>query len=74
MDRNGFFLYRNNHVFLQCALTVPENISKGNTCYTSGVTYLEKNDVIHLRDIYRERIVTFNERSFFGIVKLSEAK
>ncbi|KAL5288021.1 EDA family protein [Megaselia abdita] len=71
-DKNGYRIYHNEEPFLQCALTIPNNMAKSNTCYTSGIIYLRRGDMLHMRDLFKDRTVALRgAKSFFGIVKLT---
>lgn len=71
-DRNGYRVYHNDVPFLQCSLTIPNNMPKSNTCYTSGVIYLQMGDTLHMRDLFKGRTVALKSaKSFFGVIKIS---
>jgi hypothetical protein len=50
-------------------------VSKSNTCYTGAVILINSGDTIRLYDLGSERITLPDaSKSFFGLVKLSDAK
>lgn len=72
--QNGFAIFHGDKSFLQC---VVHNINHGetliNTCHTSGLIYLHRNEHIHIRDFHKERVTYLREksdRSYFGIIKI----
>lgn len=80
-DTNGFKVFRNNHLgeeaILHCTTMThsKERITKANTCYTAGVFHLFKADNIFLQNIGSMRYSIMQPgKSFFGLVKLGDAK
>ncbi|KAL3289348.1 hypothetical protein HHI36_022785 [Cryptolaemus montrouzieri] len=76
-DMNGYRVHKNSDIFLQCTTTShsSERMMKGNTCYTAGVTYFDTNDAISISDITDGRYSLFEPgKSFFGLIKLGDAK
>ncbi|KAK9890335.1 hypothetical protein WA026_010432 [Henosepilachna vigintioctopunctata] len=76
-DMNGYRVYKNFDVLLQCTTTShsSERMMKGNTCYTASVTYLDTNDTISVSDITDGRYSLFEPgKSFFGLIKLGDVK
>lgn len=77
---NGFTIYKNNNEaepLLQCTTMTHSvaRVTKGNTCFTAGVEYLEENNRITLADISDQRYSVFTpEKSFFGVIKLGDVK
>ncbi|KAF2881970.1 hypothetical protein ILUMI_24198 [Ignelater luminosus] len=76
-DTNGYHIYKNQQVLLQCTTMTHSNdrVSKSNTCYTAGVDYLVEGDQISVRDLSDGRYSLFETgKSFFGVVKLGEVR
>jgi TNF(Tumour Necrosis Factor) family len=76
-DNNGYNVYVNNVVRLQCVTTTHSNsnIVKVNTCFTGGVLFLQPGDTIFLRDIAGLRYSLFEaEKSFFGLFRFANAQ
>ncbi|XP_059480870.1 uncharacterized protein LOC132199844 [Neocloeon triangulifer] len=75
-DNNGYNVYVNNVVRLQCVTTTHSNtnVVKVNTCYTGGVLHLRTGDTLFLRDIAGMRYSLFEpEKSFFGLFRFANA-
>ncbi|XP_065339518.1 uncharacterized protein egr [Cloeon dipterum] len=76
-DTNGYNVFVNSEVRLQCVTTTHSstNVVKVNTCYTGGVLYLRPGDTIFLRDIAGLRYSLFErEKSFFGLYRFANAQ
>ncbi|XP_017772611.1 PREDICTED: protein eiger [Nicrophorus vespilloides] len=74
-DMNGYRIFKNSDPILQCTtMTHSEGrVIKGNTCYTSGVVYLNEGDRLSVVDIALGRYSLFEkDKSFFGVVQLSD--
>ncbi|KAK9723128.1 TNF(tumor Necrosis Factor) family [Popillia japonica] len=76
-DTNGFGIYKNNELILQCTTTSHSNhrVTKPNTCYTGGVIAFSNGDVLKVHDIDESRYSIFQKgKSFFGAIKLGEIR
>lgn len=75
-DSNGYRVELNGLPFLQCVTMEPSNGGlMANTCYTSGITYMKNGDKIYVTDLGSERFALLADaQSFFGLVRLSDAK
>lgn len=75
-DSNGYRVELNGMPFLQCVSMEPsDGAVKANTCYTAGITYMKNGDKINVADLGSERyVILANAQSFFGLVRLSDAK
>lgn len=76
-DTNGYVIELNESPLFQCTTTTlsTERHTKSNTCHTSGVTYINANDRIHIKDLGSRRYALFKEeQSFFGLVRLGDLR
>jgi len=78
-DVNAFQVLLNDDPFLLCTVMThtgrSHTISKANTCYTGGVTFMEANDEISIRDLEVGRhSVIRPAHTFFGLIQLSGLK
>ncbi|XP_067008308.2 protein eiger [Anabrus simplex] len=78
-DTNGYGVYVNGAPFLHCTVMAHDEsnrfVLKSNSCYTSGVLYLEAGDKLTIRDASSMRYSIFEPtKSFFGFIKLGRAK
>lgn len=75
-DENSYRVFKNmDEIILQCTVTAPstEKLTKGNTCFTAGVTYLDAEDTISITDLSDERYSLFEQgKSFYGLIKLGD--
>ena len=74
-DVNAFQVWANNDPFLLCTVMTHtrHTTTKANTCYTSGLRYLEAGDEIYLKDLESRRFsVHLPAHTFFGIVQMSK--
>ena len=75
---NGFGVYRNNDVVVQCITTSthPDKQEiKSNTCGISTTILLQSNDSVSIKDLHHGRYVVLTpEKSYFGLVLLSPFK
>jgi len=73
-DVNAFQVYVNEDPYLLCTVMTHtrHSTTKANTCFTSGVTFLEAEDQILIRDLEPMRnSVIRPAHTFFGLVQLS---
>ncbi|GJQ68250.1 hypothetical protein Trydic_g10774 [Trypoxylus dichotomus] len=76
-DTNGFGVYKNDEVVLQCTTTshTTHRVTKPNTCYTGGVLAISNGDIVKIHDIEGNRYSLFQKgKSFFGAIKLGEIR
>lgn len=76
-DTNGYRVYKNKEVFLQCTTMThsTERIVKGNTCYTGGLVVLSDGDEVNVQDLGTGRYSIFEPgKSFFGLIKIADVK
>ncbi|KAG5875312.1 hypothetical protein JTB14_022223 [Gonioctena quinquepunctata] len=76
-DEVGYRVFKNDEMFLQCTLRMhsAQRSQKGNTCFTAGVEHFSEGDKVSLADITEGRLSLFEPgKSFFGLVKLGDAK
>ena len=72
-DTNGFRVYKNNKMILQCTTTThtTHGIDKANTCYTAGIEHFREGDRMRVHDMEANRYSMFHPgKSFFGAIKL----
>ncbi|KRT79931.1 hypothetical protein AMK59_7095, partial [Oryctes borbonicus] len=72
-DTNGFGVYKNDEIVLQCTTTshTTHRVTKPNSCYTGGVVAISNGDIIKVHDIEGNRYSLFQKgKSFFGAIKL----
>lgn len=71
---NGFIIFHGHKPFLQCLINIHTNNNTViNTCHTSGLIYLKRDEHIHIRDFHTDRrthLVEENNRSYFGLIKI----
>nr|XP_006826056.1 PREDICTED: ectodysplasin-A-like [Saccoglossus kowalevskii] len=61
----------NGKPFLTCSGVRAKAALKFGTCYSSGVTHLNNQDMIGIRSVYPARIVDMHSQStYFGIIKV----
>uniref|UniRef100_A0A1I8PRE1 THD domain-containing protein n=1 Tax=Stomoxys calcitrans TaxID=35570 RepID=A0A1I8PRE1_STOCA len=72
--QNGFIIFHGHKPFLQCLSNIfTNNNSVINTCHTSGLIYLKRDEHIHIRDFHSDRkayLEDGNNRSYFGLIKI----
>lgn len=52
-----------------------QRVTKSNTCFTGGVSYMRNGDTIHLTDLGNHRYTLFEPaKSFFGLIKMGDAR
>ncbi|XP_022915471.1 uncharacterized protein [Onthophagus taurus] len=76
-DTNGFYVYKNDEIILQCTTTShsTHHVRKSNTCYTAGINHLNEGDRLRVHDIESYRYSIFRPgKSFFGAIKLSDVR
>ncbi|XP_075169266.1 TNF superfamily member 12 eiger isoform X2 [Haematobia irritans] len=73
-SQNGFIIFHGHKPFLQCLSHInTNNNSFINTCHTSGLIYLKRDEHIHIRDFHADRkshLEDGNNRSYFGLIKI----
>ena len=73
-DVNAFQVYVNEDPYLLCTVMTHtrHSTTKANTCFTSGVAFLEAEDQILIRDLEPMRnSVIRAAHTFFGLIQLS---
>lgn len=72
---NGYVIEHNGNVQYQCTTmthTGTHGDPKTNSCYTSGLIHLKRDDTIRLRDIGNHRYVLMDKaKSYFGLIKIN---
>lgn len=74
---NGYVIELNSEPLFQCTTTTisTEHKTKSNTCHTSGISYLNSGDRIHIKDLGSHRYALFDAaKSFFGLVRLGDLR
>ncbi|XP_073846914.1 TNF superfamily member 12 eiger [Musca autumnalis] len=73
-NQNGFIIFHGHKPFLQCLSHIlTNNNSVINTCHTSGLIYLKRDEQIHIQDFHTDRkthLQEENNRSYFGLIKI----
>ncbi|XP_019895443.1 protein eiger isoform X2 [Musca domestica] len=73
-NQNGFVIFHGHKPFLQCLSHIfTNNHSVFNTCHTSGLIYLKRDEQIHIQDFHTDRkthLQEENNRSYFGLIKI----
>jgi len=74
-DVNAFQIYVNDSPFLLCTTMThtPTPTTKANSCYTGGVSFLEKGDKVLIKNLEENRFsVMLSSHSFFGLVQVAD--
>lgn len=68
----GYKILHNEHEVFQCTVMThtEANLTKYNSCYTSGLVYLNSNDRLVIRNIHSREVVLEPLKSFFGLVRI----